>query len=282
MTVAAVTMVYNEPAMLPLWLRHYSRQVGVDQCYVIDQGSDDGSTAAVGCANVIRVPRGVANETVRADFISDYCASLLRWFDWVVYADVDEMLVADPARYASLSDYCARDHADVVTAFGVNVLHRYQEPTLDPARPLLGQRRWMFAMASMAKPLLTRVPTRWAGGFHSCSAPIVFDGLTNFHLAYIDFNMTIARQVKRRVSKAGIAGHHHLMTDEQLFHMMKNWSGMPNVTDVSLDDSCRHTTAFVDRILASCIGRERDSYKIDLGIWEDRLWNVPDRFQNAF
>lgn len=278
MNVAAVTMAYNEPVMLAWWLRHYSRQVGARQCYVIDHDSDDGSTARLGEVNVIRVPRGSFDETTRANFVSDFCTSLLRWYDWVAYTDVDEMLVADPAIYASLADYCLRRHPDVVTALGVNLLHGYHESAIDPDRPLLGQRRWMFPLSSMTKPLLTRVPTRWTAGFHSSDAPIVFDGLTNFHLAYVDFDRTIARQVKRRVSKAGLEGHHHLMSDEQLFHMMKNWSAMPRVTDVELSDRCPHTRWFVERVLASRTGREHDTYKIDLDIWSDRLWNVPERF----
>lgn len=282
MKVAAVTMVYNEPVMLPWWLRHYSRQVGGRQCYVIDHDSDDGSTATVGEANLIRVPRGPPDETVRADFISDFCSSLLRWYDWVAYTDVDEMLVADPARYSSLSEYCAGEHPEVITAFGVNVLHRLEEPRIDASRLLLGQRHWVFAVASMAKPLLTRVPTRWSAGFHSANAPVVFDDLTNFHLAYADYGTTINRQVKRRRNKAGIEGHHHLMSDEQLFLMMRNWSCMPSVTDVSLDASCQHTSAFINRILASRAGRENDRYKIDLDVWGDRLLRVPKRFHKVF
>jgi len=72
------------------------------------------------------------------------------------------------------------------------------------------------------------------------------------------------------------------MSDEQLFHMMKNWSGMPAITDVELDDGCQHTRLFTDRILASCVGRENDGCKIDMSIWNDQLWNIPKRFHNAF
>ena len=275
-------MVYNEPVMLPWWLRHYARQVGERQCYVIDHDSDDGSTASVGRANLIRIPRGQPDEALRADFVSDFCTALLRWHDWVLYADVDEMLVADPARYATLSEYCAGKRPDVVTAFGVNLLHRFHEPHLDPTRPLLAQRQWVFPVSSMAKPLLIRVPTRWAAGFHSADKPVVFDGLTNFHLAYADFHTTVTRQVKRRRNKAGVEGHHHLMSDEALFQMMKNWSNMVAVDDVALNADCQHMSAFIHRIIESSAGREGRSYKIDMGLWENRLWKVPERFHEAF
>ncbi len=51
-----VTMAYNEATMLPLWLRHYERQVGAENCYVLDHGSSDGSTVGIN-ANLIRLPR---------------------------------------------------------------------------------------------------------------------------------------------------------------------------------------------------------------------------------
>ena len=34
-------MAYNEQAYLPIWARHYARQVGADHCYVVDHGSTD-------------------------------------------------------------------------------------------------------------------------------------------------------------------------------------------------------------------------------------------------
>jgi len=34
--LAVVTMVYNEEDFLPIWLKHYSRQVGLKNCFIID------------------------------------------------------------------------------------------------------------------------------------------------------------------------------------------------------------------------------------------------------
>jgi hypothetical protein len=284
MKIAAVTMVYNEPDMLPIWLRHYGGQVGADRCYVIDHGSDDGSTTGI-AANVVRIPRSPFDEQVRADFVSDFCSSLLRWYDWVIYTDSDELLVADPARYGSLAENCAGDRPDVVTAFGFNMLHRlHHEVALDLSRPILEQRQWGFAVASMAKPLVARVPTRWTPGFHTSQAPVVFDGLTNFHLAHIDLHMTLRRQAKRRGTEMSmkIADHHHKMSDEDLHQMMDNWSRMPPVTDVTLDADCPHMTEFIGQIFASMPGREHHQYKIEMNIWGNKLLRVPERFVGAF
>ncbi len=284
MKIAAVTMVRNERLLLPFWTRHYAGQVGAEACYVIDQGSDDGGTDALGAVNRVRIPRSELDETVRAGFVSEFCASLLRWYDWVIYADVDEMLVADPRRYRGLAEYCEERHADVVTAFGVNVLHRLGvEREIDPGRAVLGQRRWAFPSASMCKPMLARAPVRRSPGFHCSDAPIVFDGLVNFHLAYCDLDVALARQIKRRATLADNPAPpaHHMLPNDTIKEMMQGWSGMPLCGDVMLTEGCRHMTEFADRVLASRAGRAGDVYKIDLGLWGDRLWNVPERFYGS-
>ncbi len=284
MKIAAVTMAYNEPDLLPIWLRYYGSQVGADRCYVIDHGSDDGCMAGV-AANVVRIPRRPFDEAVRSNFVSDFCSSLLHWYDWVIYSDCDEMLVVDPARYRSLAEYCAGDRPDVVTTYPFNMVHRlHHEAAIDLSQPILEQRQWGFAVASMAKPLLTRIPIRWTPGFHTSQAPIVFDGLTNFHLAHIDLQMTLRRQAKRRATTMNKKkpDHHHKMTDEDLYRMMEGWSRMPPAAEVTLDADCPYMTEFTNRILASQARHEGALYKIDMNIWGDKLLRVPTRFRGAF
>ena len=283
MKIAAVTMVYNEPDMLPVWLRYYGGQVGSDRCYVIDHGSDDGCTAGL-AANVVRIPRSALDETVRSDFVSDFCSSLLRWYDWVIYSDADELVVVDPGRFQSLAEYCAHHRPDVVTAYPINMIHRlHHEVGLDPSRPILEQRHWGFAVAAMAKPLLTRVPIRWTPGFHTSDAPIVFDGLINFHLAHIDLEMTLRRQAKRRATQMmHDVNQHHRMTDEESYRMLESWSNMVTTENVTLDVDCPYMSAFTEQILASQAGRGGDLYKIEMNIWGDRLLHIPSRFRGAF
>ena len=106
MRVAALTMVYNEPVWARVWVRHYARQVGAAHCLVLDHGSDDGSTAGLEVA-VERVRRSTLDEDARARLVSDCAAVLLRSYDAVVHTDADELLIADPLRYADLRAYAA-------------------------------------------------------------------------------------------------------------------------------------------------------------------------------
>jgi hypothetical protein len=37
-TVAIVNMVYNEPELLPIWLKYYKGHFGDQACYIVDHG----------------------------------------------------------------------------------------------------------------------------------------------------------------------------------------------------------------------------------------------------
>ena len=284
-TLACVTMVYNERDMLPLWLRHYGRQAGSAACYVIDHGSDDGSTEELGTTTRQRLARTPLDEPWRAAYVGLVCAELLRQYDYVAYVDADEMLVADPARWDSLLDFVNDTPAPVTTAFGMNLLHLIgDEAEWNPARPILAQRRWAFPLAAMCKPALIGEPVAWSPGFHSADAPIVFGGLFLFHLAYFDDGTAMRRQHKRRSQSFAdeMTSTHHRAADDIVRGWMQGWSRMPCDEGVNLSAECPYRACFQDRVIASQVGREGDTYRIDLGLAHYRRWRVPERFAHVF
>lgn len=199
MRIAAVTMVHNEPEFLPLWLAHYGRELGRDNLYVVDHGSDDGSTAAVG-PNLIRRPRGAFDEVARATFVARLQATLLTDYDAVIYADCDEFLVADPAASVGLADLVAHRCGDCLTAVGLDVLHRPgREAPIDLGRPILGQRALVRFRSDYCKTLVSRVPLRWSVGFHACDrVPRIEPDLVLFHLKYLDRDLCARIHARRR------------------------------------------------------------------------------------
>lgn len=283
-TLAVVTMVYNEPDFLPIWLRYYSGQVGRRNCFVIDHGSDDGSTAHLDGLSQVILPRTPTDERRRAEYVSMFCTSLLQWYDFVAYADVDEILVADPRRHKTLLEYCTAAPHAVTTAFGMNLIHRlHHETALDLARPVLEQRQWVVPAASMCKPLLTRVPIRWDPGFHSSDAPLAFDDLLLFHLAYVDLPIARRRQAKRRATpmQRESPNHHHRASDQAIFALMEGWSRMPREDRIGLGQDCRFRDEFAQRVIASRRTRENDVFKLDLGIWGKQLWRLPGALRSC-
>ena len=197
--VAAITMAYNEAGLLPVWARHYARQVGSDHCYVVDHGSTDTIILPPGM-NTLRLPRSPHDDERRAGFISTFAEGLLRYYDWVIYTDVDELVLPDPSRFADLPNFCASlDQVDTVTTAGFDIQHVPDlEPLLDLTRPIGEQRGWARFTSAMCKPVLTRRPLSWSPGFHCSEQPLAFAGLYLFHLHWADLTLGLQRLEKTR------------------------------------------------------------------------------------
>jgi Glycosyl transferase family 2 len=283
-TLACVTMVYNEQIFLPSWLAYYGAQTGLQHCYVVDHGSTDGSTADLGDANRIFVPRSPFDDAKRADFISGLCSSLLQYYDFVIYSDVDEIIVADPLKWRSLPD-CLGAAGEVTTCIGFNVIHKTpSETTLRWDAPILAQRRYVMPLAAMCKPLLSRRPIHWTPGFHSYDGPLNFNALFLFHLAYADTELALQRQAKRRThefSSERMASHHRI-ADATLSEWMRNWSLMPVHDDTTFDAQCPQLPRLLNAVTESDRRRDHEQYGFSPNITIHELWRIPDRFQSAF
>lgn len=283
MQLAAVTMVYNEADHLPIWCRHYGAAVGPEHCHVIDHGSDDGSTADLGAVNITRLPRSPMDDAWRADLISDFCADLLTRYDAVLYVDADELLVADPRHHASLADCAAAMDGPVRHAIGLEVWHLpAEEPPIDLARPISEQRNWLWFNSALCKPSLIRAPVRWVPGFHSVDAPLAFGGLYLFHLRYFDVERGLARLAKTRAMPWANdhAGLHQRGPDENWLRLVRDVGNLPRARGSDLQtDPLVH---LVLKTLLSQRTRERDAYRIDLGIHGRSLIPLPERFRGRF
>lgn len=284
MTIAAVTIVYNEVDFLPIWLRHYAAQVGARNCYVIDHGSDDGSTADLGEVNVIRIPRSPQDDRRQAEFMSEFCASLLHWYDWVLHTDADEMAFVDPAHHASLRDYVAACPHEVVTGFGFNVIHSQGEAAYDPGRPVLRQRGWMQFWAAIAKPALISRPVKWQGGFHRADAAAVFDDLFMLHLRWFDRDVGLRRQARTRAQPWSDprAAWWQRVSDEECHRMFDRNAAWPARSDICAGRDSIAMRDAVAAMLGPSGGRqgEVDTFNINYSVSE--RWPVPERFRSIF
>ena len=286
MPIAAVTMAYNEADHLPIWARHYARHVGARHCYVIDHGSSDNSTENLGEINVVRIPRSPQDNGRRTRFLSRFCASLLDWYDWVIYTDVDEIVLPDPRLYPTLERYCANGPPEVVSAVGFNLHHLPDaEPPLDLARPVTEQRRWVRFSAAMCKLVLIRRPVEWAPGFHCASdAPVAFDRLFLFHLRWFDKDLGLKRLAKTRAMAWADpnAGAWQRVQDSEFVGLLQRVARVTKREDMAFDITLPPLSEAVQAVLDSQRGREHETYKIDLHRDVDELWAIPPRFRGAF
>lgn len=196
--VAVLTSVADESFFFPIWRRYYSRFVEPDNLYVLDHDSTDGSTDGEG---FVRIPihNPVTDWAWLFSTIQAEQHRLLESYDAVLYTDVDEIIVPDPA-YGDMGRYLDEFDDDFVTCRGWEVLHNPQlEAALDPDAPILAQRQWWFRNTAYDKPLLARVPMSWQGGFHGRADGAVNDDPRLFliHLHRADFDRCLQRHRQR-------------------------------------------------------------------------------------
>jgi hypothetical protein len=165
---AAFTVVQNEAVMLPLWLDYYGRQFPASDLYVLDHNTTDGSTDAIGdrCQRVpIHWNTSFDHRWLRST-VEAFQAFLLQSYETVLFAEADEFIVADPRRYAGLSDYFARLESPAARCTGFEVVHQIDEPPIRFDAPILAQRGWWHASALYCKRSVSKIPLRWSEGFH--------------------------------------------------------------------------------------------------------------------
>jgi hypothetical protein len=197
MKIAVLTMVKNEHVFLPIWLSHYTRHFGLENLFVIDNGSDDHCLDGLDIKNIFRVASDTFDDFVRAEFVSDIQNALIRYYDLVVFCDVDEILVVDPMLKVDLREYLNKISTPTVSPVGLNVIHNRSagEKDLELSRPLFAQRKFVQFDAHYCKPIVTKSPVRWGAGFHELPGrPEFFDNnLFLFHLRAFDQNLTMSR-----------------------------------------------------------------------------------------
>ncbi len=198
MRIAALTMVYDEETFLPLWLNHYGACFGLENLFVIDDGSTDGSTGNPLIRNLLSKKRALLDEDDRAALVSHVHEALLGVYDLVIYTDVDEFIVMDPDSGMSLAQYVAIKQFACTAPIGFEVIHRRtHEQTIDFRRPLFEQRRFVRFDVDYAKPVISRRPIRWGAGFHGCDLKYKIDcNIILFHLRSVDYELS-----RRRIAK---------------------------------------------------------------------------------
>lgn len=194
-SIAIITTVYNEDVLLPIWLRYYGAHLGREHLYVIDDGSNDGSTTGLDGVNVIRLERAPIDQDSRAFTVSFFHREMLKHYDVVIFTDVDEFLVVDPLAKLGLADYIARHTGAHTNALGFDIIHnQFAEPTYAPELPVFAQRQFLRFSRAYCKQLIHREPVLWQPGFHHTGVPRTLGvGLYLFHLRSLDYELSRKR-----------------------------------------------------------------------------------------
>ncbi|WP_170771373.1 glycosyltransferase family 2 protein [Ruegeria lacuscaerulensis] len=121
--LAAVTMVWRDYWYLEKWVAYYTTQLGPENVYILSHGADpEIDRIGQGC-NVIAILRDGLHQSfdyARWRMLSDFSAMLTQFYDRVIVADCDELLVT--ADGSALLDYKFDFQENVAGAVGFNLV----------------------------------------------------------------------------------------------------------------------------------------------------------------
>lgn len=288
--VAVLTMVRDEARLLPRWVAHYGRHVGVENLVVLDDNSTDGSTDDLPCTTY-RLPPPPWKQgwgSTRQKLVNGLAKGLLACNDVVVFTDVDEFLLPDPAKHDGLLDYlAARADRRIVAPLALEVLHNARvEGALHPDLPLLDQRRFVKFSPGMCKPLVKRVPQPWQHAFHGMAVPFEVDrDLWMLHLKYADVEWLETSAEQRRSAfeqeGRGHPGSFWPLGAEALTQRLAGWTEAADATgsvpvfdpaEARIDDLVRKRTD----------GRWQARFSQVKGLEKSPLREIPARLRGAF
>lgn len=196
--LAALTIVQEEPVFLPIWLRHYSSYLEPKDLYVINHEPAASTLSDVGkrawqLALTNATARGVnlipAHRTTSFDhrWLADTVAAmviyLLQSYEWVLFAEADELVFAAP-EFDDLRGFLAARRSDfpvaratgyeLIQVDGETGLGEEESVRIENLHWLHGKcrlpRNYWYPTRAYSKPILTSVPVRWQKGFHDLEA----------------------------------------------------------------------------------------------------------------
>ena len=283
--VAVITTVYNERVLLPIWLTYYGRAFGLNNLYIIDDGSTDGSTDEVGDANVIKVDQPEIDQERRAREVSAFFNAVLKHYDAAIYVDVDEFLVVDPLLRMGLRDFIQRSPLDHFNALGLNVVQNPSgEAAYSAALDIFEQRRFVRFERGYCKQLIHKQPTLWRIGFHWTTEPVAMAaGLYLFHLRAVDVKTSIARiNGRNKLAWSGESLRKQLGWQNRL--AAEEYLNEFYIFDQSRFDTAEPVARFNERVAAMATlvqQRPREVRAAPIVELEQLILTIPPRFRDA-
>lgn len=196
---AVFTICKDEKTFLPLWVKYYSRFLRMENLYVIDHLSQDGSTDNLPCNTILWDYELAFDHQKVVDKVREVQQQLLELYEIVLFTEIDEIVFHKDGLFHYATTVALRDR-DFVRCNGYDIIHMVDEADFDPSRPILDQRRYWFRNHTFqAKPLLSRISLDWTYGFHSCHQGGEIDpNLYMIHLNRFDYKMAYERNLDRQ------------------------------------------------------------------------------------
>lgn len=228
---AALTVVRNEKFFLPIWVKYYSEQLGVENLYVVDNESNDGSTEPF--KSKIKVLKRKSQKhwdgEWRCLIRRDVTKLLLKEYESVVVTDVDEIISPDMTKWSGLKDYLDKCSQEFVSTNSWEVIQE-NEPEINPNKPLLRQRKlWQKPHLNWGKVAVIRSPINF--GIHTYKNDPNFESedkdLYLIHLSRIDWKVSLQRNLDRLCTYKPLSDRHgeRILNTDKSNHILYSTRG---------------------------------------------------------
>ncbi|RZT97608.1 hypothetical protein [Rivibacter subsaxonicus] len=186
-----ITYANDSGGWFEVFRRHYEQQLGDTAfIYVVTPQPESFDGERLGGITGLR---GFAfDDFARSQLLSGMARGLAAYYEWVIVADVDELIFVespDGIGCRTLADRLGDPELPEISfSLGLDIIQGANEADFDHAAPLLGQRRYAVPNSGMCKPHITRGTVNLDIGFHYCQVPPRFapsgTGFVMFHLKY--------------------------------------------------------------------------------------------------
>jgi hypothetical protein len=202
--IAVFTRVFNESEFIEIFVRHYRELTKPANIYLIDHSSDNTDFHKIaqqyGC-QVITIPRGETDENNMRSFCEYFQRFLLSKYQWVIYADIDELLVhrsgTNYLRGLLLND----DWMGLYKPeYAYEIYHDPDnEPEFDFAKKITRQRKVLVPHNGYLKPLISSERAVWSPGFHKAlnGNQQILQDLWLVHISYVSLGYRVRRELER-------------------------------------------------------------------------------------
>ena len=216
-----VTMVYRDYFFLERWYKYYAAQVPPEDLFIFSHGNDPEHHRIAPGANIINVPR---SETMfkfdlrRWRMMSQFASGMLEFYDWMIVADVDEIMIVDPLAAPDIVTYIDATYTGKpegpknIAPFALELMHVPDEEPLPlaPDATILSRRRIFRPSRVYSKPCLIGAPAIFGPGGHRNNLGLrhLSPDLYLLHLRFCDVDLMTqnAKLRKEIVEQSRVVG----------------------------------------------------------------------------
>ncbi|KIC50041.1 hypothetical protein RA29_10600 [Tateyamaria sp. ANG-S1] len=161
MNVCAITMVYRDYFALAQWVRHYSNQLGIENLFIVAHGHDQKVNEIAAGANIWTIPRDNLEKFDRRRnwMMNKFQAGLLKFYDWVIRTDTDELVCVDSEQHGTLKELLAKQGDDAVFAMGLDLFEDVEDDEMEADRSVFQQRSSAIITGNYSKAWAVRDAT---------------------------------------------------------------------------------------------------------------------------